>query len=85
MEWAAAPTDPPGCLLSSRRESFGQQLAEEHCRGKTKIKDIIMQGIRQHNKNKSHCSEEKEKPYGGITFSCLEQRWMRSSRSSMSS
>lgn len=45
-------------------------------RGKTKIKGVIMQRIRKHNKNKSHCSQEKEKTYGGLTLSCSVQRWM---------
>lgn len=49
-------------------------------RGKTKINDITLQGIRQHNKNKRYCSEETKKTSGlkksyEITFSCSVQRW----------
>lgn len=75
----------PGCSLPSRRESFGQQVAEEHCRGKARIKDTLKQGIKQYNKNKSHCSQEKEETYVAVTSSCPAHGWMCSSGSSTSS
>lgn len=71
------------CPLEGR--ALASSWLRNTVRGKTKIKDIILQGVRQLKRNKSHCLEEKEKTYGGIPFSCSVQRWMHSSRSSMSS
>lgn len=76
----------PGCSLSSRRESCGQQLAEEQwAGGKARTKDTLKQGIRQYNKNNSHCSQEKEETYSGVNSLCRGHGWTCSSRSSGSS